>query len=254
MKTQYFEKTDLGLLIKEKAENILVMADFHIGYEEALNKQGIFVPRMQFKDIIARLNRIFNHLEKKRIKLSKIIVNGDIKHEFGKISDQEWRETLKTLDLMASNCKEVVLIRGNHDKIIGPIAQKRSVSVAQHFIVGKTLIIHGNEIPEQQTLKKCSTIIIAHEHPAVSLRDSSRVEKYKCFLEGKYKAKNLIVIPSFCLLTEGTDILTEKLLSPFLSGSIRDFKVYVLPENPGASETEISSPYYFGKVSGLLCR
>ncbi|MBU4015741.1 hypothetical protein KJ878_06140 [Patescibacteria group bacterium] len=47
------EIIDLGLLLNQ--EKILVFADFHIGYEEALNKQGILVPRFQFKDVIKRL-------------------------------------------------------------------------------------------------------------------------------------------------------------------------------------------------------
>ena len=43
MKIKELELIDLGIYIKKfKA---LVIADTHIGYEESLNKQGIFIPK-----------------------------------------------------------------------------------------------------------------------------------------------------------------------------------------------------------------
>jgi len=229
---------DLGLLIKDK--RILIFSDFHIGYEEALNKQGILVPRFQFKDVIKRLGKIFSEL--KKTKLEKIIINGDLKHEFGRISEQEWRETLRLLDFLTNFCNEIILVKGNHDTIIGPIAEKKKVKIVEYFLVGNTLIIHGNKIPEKGLLKKAKTIVIGHEHPAISLREDIRIEKFKCFLKGKYKRKKLIIMPSFCLATEGTDVLKEKLISPFLDHDLRNFEVFVVADKV----------YDFGKVKNLL--
>ena len=100
------EIIDLGLYF----DGNFVFSDFHIGYEEALNKEGILVPRFQFESIIKRLDKIFLKLNKKKI--DKIIINGDIKHEFGTISEQEWRHTLRLLDYLLKKCDEVVLIKG----------------------------------------------------------------------------------------------------------------------------------------------
>ena len=105
---------DLGLWLQK--EKILILADFHLGFEEALNRIGVFVPRLQFKDTVKRLEKIFE-----QVKPEKIIINGDLKHEFGKISMQEWRDTLKVIDLLSTHCKQIVLVRGNHDTILGPI-------------------------------------------------------------------------------------------------------------------------------------
>jgi len=234
---QNLEIVDLGLLLKQG--KILVFADFHIGYEEALNRQGILVPRFQFKDVIKRLGKIFSEL--KKIKIKKIIINGDIKHEFGKISEQEWRETLKLLDFLAKFCDEIILVKGNHDTIIGPIAKKRNVSVVDYCFAGDVLITHGHRIPNKNILKKAKTIVIGHEHPAISLREDVRIERFKCFLKGKYKRKNLVVIPSFCLATEGTDVLKEKLLSPFLDQNLRNFEISVVADKI----------YDFGKLKNL---
>ncbi len=219
------EIVDLALYLRKK--KILLIADTHIGYEEALNKQGILIPRFQFSSIVRRLEDIL----KKLPKLDRIVINGDIKHEFGKISEQEWRQTLKLLDLLQRYCDEIILIRGNHDKIIGPIAEKRNVEVMDDLIIDDILITHGSSIPEAIIRRTpCKSIIIGHEHPAVSLVDESRAETYKCFLKGKWRDKTLIVQPSFNQVTEGTDILKEQLLSPFLLQDMSDFRVYVVAD------------------------
>jgi len=229
------EIADLGLWIPKS--RTLVFADFHMGFEEALNKTGVLIPRFHLKDVITRLEKIFA-----KVKPETIVINGDIKHEFGKISEQEWRETLKLIDFLAKHCKRLVLVKGNHDKTAGHIAGKRGMETAGFFESGKILIIHGDKIPK--SIEKYSAIIIGHEHPAVSMRDSGRVERFKCFLCGKYLRKTLIVQPSFNLVTEGTDVLREKTLSPFLEQSLDRFKVYVAGDKT----------YDFGRIKDLRRR
>ncbi len=217
----------------------LVIADVHIGYEEALNKQGVLVPRLQFEEMAKRMNNTFDRLKNKNIK--KIIINGDLKHEFGTISEQEWRNTLKFLDLLAKHCNEILLIRGNHDTILGPIARKRNVKVVENIVIGNIFIAHGDKVPDKERLKKASTIIIGHEHPAISLKEGPRIETFKCFLKGKYKGKNLIVQPSFNSMIEGTDILRDEILSPFLKQNLDDFDVFIVEDKV----------YKFGKLGRL---
>ena len=239
------EIIDLGLLI----DKTLIISDTHIGYEEALNKQGVFVPRFQFKEVIIRLEKIFKKLGKKPIET--IVINGDVKHEFGRISDQEWRHTLRLLDFLGRHCKEVILVKGNHDKILGPIAEKRKVKVVEHYFINnkksikkktiknnKILVIHGDKIPSDDVLKETSTIIIGHEHPAVSVKEGPRVETFKAYLKGKWKNKTLIVQPSFFLVTEGSNILNEEILSPFLKQNLKNFKAWIVADKV----------YEFGKL------
>ena len=92
------------------------------------------------------------------------------------------------------------------------------------------MVIHGDKIPGKELLSQAGTIIIGHEHPAVSVKQGPRVELYKCYLIGKFKRKNLIVQPSLSLITEGTDILKDKQLSPFLKANIDDFFVYAVED------------------------
>jgi putative SbcD/Mre11-related phosphoesterase len=76
----------------------------------------------------------------------------------------------------------------------------------------------------------------------VGIRSFERVEKIKCFLKGKYNEKNLIAMPSFNFVTEGSDILNEKPLSPFLT-NIEEWEVY------GVENFEV---FYFGKTKDIL--
>ncbi|MBW3003266.1 metallophosphoesterase [Candidatus Woesearchaeota archaeon] len=224
MKLKDLEIIDLALY--HKKSKTLIVADIHMGYEEALNKQGILIPRHQHIETLKRLEQIL----KKPISIQTIIINGDLKHEFGTISETEWRHTLRILDLLSKYCKKIILIKGNHDTILGPIAKKRNLEIKDYYIIDSYYICHGHIIPDNSDFKKSKTIIIAHDHPAVSLKYGPRIETYKCFLVGKYKRKTLIVMPSFNLVAEGTNVLNEELLSPFLHQDLKNFNVYIVSE------------------------
>ena len=216
---------DVALYIKQ--HKILAFGDVHIGYEEALNKQGVLVPRFQFLDTMKRIKGIMEQLPGS---VDTVVINGDLKHEFGTIYNQEWKETLEFLDYIAGFCKEIVLVKGNHDTILGPIARKRNVKLVEYYLTDdkKLFFIHGDKIPTD--FPWCETIIMSNEHPAVSLRDGVRVEVYKCFLKGTWKGKELIVLPSFNVVTEGTDVIKEKLLSPYLHQNLDNFEVFVVAD------------------------
>jgi len=210
------EIIDLCLYLRK--EKILVVGDMHIGLEEALQKQGFFIPRFDIQEVIGRFKKIFSIVE-----IEKIILIGDVKHEFGAISDQEWRDTLKVLDFLLEK-RNLIIIRGNHDTILGPISKKRGIEIIEKYKVNKILFVHGDKIINDDS----KIIVIGHEHPAVSFK-SRPDEKFKCFLVGKFKNKTLIIIPSFNFLNEGGDITKEKTLSPYIK-NIKSFKVYVVED------------------------
>lgn len=229
---------DLALYIPKN--KTLIFSDFHLGYEEALTSRGTLVPRFQFRDTIDRLEKIFALVGN----VKKIVVNGDLKHEFGSISAQEWREVLKLLDYFAERCGKVVIVKGNHDAAIGAIARKRGIEIVKDCVIGSTLIVHGDKVIGTEKLEGIKTVIIGHEHPALGLRENKRFELFKCFLKGKWKGKALIVQPSFNLLQEGTDVLNGTFLSPYLKGAdLRNFEVWAVAK-PGETA-------YFGKIKNI---
>ncbi len=229
------EIIDLGLLI----EGTLIISDLHIGYEQSLNREGIMVPRFQYKKILERILEIVD-----RADISRVIVNGDFKHEFGRITRQEWEESLNFIEFLKENFDEIVLIKGNHDNFTKFIAGKTDLKVYGKYSIGDFVIMHGDKIPEDIMDLEESKIVIGHEHPCIGIRNGERLEKIKCFLKGNYKGKDLIVMPSFNFVTEGSDILHEKPLSPFLKNrSTDEFEVY------GVENFEV---LYFGKIKDIL--
>jgi putative SbcD/Mre11-related phosphoesterase len=216
-------------------EKVLIIADLHIGYEEALNKEGILVPRTMFGEMKKEILGLL------RLKPKIIVVNGDLKHEFGNISRQEWQETLEILEIMLKKSK-VFLIKGNHDTILEPIAKKKNLLVRDFYCFKDVCVIHGHKIPLNKEIYESKVIIMAHEHPAVSIQEGAKQELYKCFLLGKWKSKKIVVMPSFFCVFEGSDIRKEKLLSPFLNEKeIKDFEVFVLGDKV----------YKFGKLKNI---
>jgi putative SbcD/Mre11-related phosphoesterase len=227
------EIIDLALYLKKQI--ILVIADLHIGFEEMLNKQGILIPRHQLKDITEKLEKI---LSKYKPKIT--IINGDLKHEFGTISEQEWRDALKIVDFLGSKAR-LILVKGNHDTILGPISRKRNIELVEYYKIGDILIAHGDKIVDGDITKGVKTIVIGHEHPAVTLKEGGREERYKCFLKGKFNRKNLIVMPSMNTVTEGTDIINEKKLSPYLQKDLGNFRCFIAADRT----------YDFGKLKDI---
>ncbi|VVB81271.1 Calcineurin-like phosphoesterase [uncultured archaeon] len=196
----------------------LVISDLHLGYEESLQKRGVLVPKSMFKQIIRRLDWILN-----QIPVEKVILNGDIKHEFGTISVQEWREVLRLIEYFEKKNIELLAVKGNHDTIFGPIARKKQIKEVREATHKDILIVHGDYVPD----KPSKIIIIGHEHPAITLREKAKAEKFKCFLKGTYKKSVLIVLPSFNPLAEGTDVAKEEILSPLIK-NITNFEVYIV--------------------------
>lgn len=219
------EAIDLGLYLVE--HKTLLFSDFHLGFEESLNRQGIFVPRLHYKDIVARLDLIFLALQEQKKSVKTIVITGDLKHDFGRIQRQEWKDILNLTDYLLKHCSKLVLIKGNHDTILQPIANKKGIQLVPNYRVDSILVIHGDVLPKD--LHGVKTIIMGHEHPAIGLRAKGRVERYKCYLVGTYKRRTLIVQPSFNLLVEGSDVLHEQLLSPLLT-DISSFNTFVLDE------------------------
>ncbi|MFH2020397.1 MAG: metallophosphoesterase [archaeon] len=216
------EMVDLALFIKKP--KILVISDLQLGYEENLNKSGILIPRTQSDDSIKRIGRLIE-----KTKPSKIILNGDIKHEFGRISESEWSQVLRVVRFCQEK-SELVMLKGNHDNMLMPIAAKQKLLLLEYFEKENIYICHGHLIPDDKDYARAKIVIIGHEHPAITLVEGARREKYKCFLLGSYKNKALIVLPSFNNLTEGSDVLTEKILSPFLQQRLGNFEAFVIAD------------------------
>jgi hypothetical protein len=226
--TDEVEALDLALYLS--GERTLVLADVHLGYEAALLREGTLLPKRHLQALSDRLSRILDKLEiSAENPLHRVIINGDLSHQFGFLTYQESLDSFHLLNRLDALCNEIILLKGNHDGNLMPLTESgKRVLVYDSYQLGSVLFMHGNkeleEIPES-----IKTIVIGHEHPAIGLRDrvTGRVELYKCFLVGEYRGAKLVVQPSFNPLAQGSDLTRESCLSPLLDERrILNFEVY----------------------------
>ncbi|MDO8622876.1 MAG: metallophosphoesterase [archaeon] len=245
---------------------ILAVGDLHLGYEHAMRQSGVLIPETQIKEVINDLKVIFHEIKTKNLKLKKIVFIGDIKHSFN-YEYQEKNYFRKIMDFLKQNIKEknIIFIKGNHDTIDFSYVQnanfgapKNPTNKTQGFSGGKMkkdytckdiAFIHGDKSFKEIFDKKIKTIVLGHIHPSVILRDKQNIkrEKYKCFLVGKFKSKETIILPSFLNIIEGSPVNSYKdnykdYFSIIPKITLENFKVFVI----GNDKT-----YEFGKVKKL---
>lgn len=193
-----------SLLIEEKGERILAVGDLHLGYEESLNRGGVFVFRKMFDEMIAEFDKMFARVGK----VDKVILLGDVKHDFGRILRQEWDDVLGLFEYLGGKLSrggEIIIVKGNHDNYLKNIAFKRGARVEDFFVFGKYCFLHGDRDFKEIYDRGIEIWIMGHGHPAVKLSDGAKVESYKCFLVGQYKKRRVIIVPSFFEYFEGSD-------------------------------------------------
>ncbi len=221
------------------SEDALCIADLHLGYEEALmESSGISLPSGQLKDVESKLESAIS----KCGCVSRLIINGDLKHVFAESSRQEWNEVPVFIEFALSYVEEIILVRGNHDTFLGPLKRFGSaIKIVNTLSCGDTLFIHGHNRDFERILSDRSerVVVIAHEHPIIVLGDrvGARV-RLPCFLIGDLDVtRELIVMPAFSPLAGGTPVnlaSREELLSPILrSVGIDNMKVYAVDDAVG---------------------
>lgn len=214
-----FQIIDTALL--HVPSKTVILSDLHIGCESTA--PHILIPRSHYQELQAKLERIFTATKPKQI-----IINGDMKHAFGRIDDEEWRHSLRIIDLCQSY-GTLRVIEGNHDRVIAPILAKRGLVAYDHVQIDDVFICHGDTL--QHIPQGIKHIVVGHEHCAVTISDGQRKERYKCFLVGTYEKCTLICMPSTTTFTTGTDVLQEKLLSPYVTACVKKKKttdVYIV--------------------------
>lgn len=238
----------IDLAIYLPHQETLVIADLHLGYEQALQHDGILLPPGHLEKIKARLGPILDRLGAEG-RPRRLVINGDLKHRFAPLSRSEWRETLRLIEFLEKRFDEVLLLKGNHDRSIEYLAGGTCyLKVQRSLRQDELIIVHGDRHPQEGELRGAKLVLIGHEHPAVGLRSpiSGRLEVYKAFLRGPYRDdKRLLIQPSFNLLVKGSDLAQERAISPLICEErLGEFEVY-----PVSDEGEI---YSFGPLGPLL--
>ncbi len=208
------------------------MGDLHIGYDYMIQKSGVLFPERQIDGMIIELDEIFKIIKEKKYILKKIIFLGDIKHSFG-FEYREKNYLNKIFQFLKKHIEEknIIFIKGNHDTFNYSPRDK----LRNYYINDELAFTHGDKFFKSVFNKKIKTIVIGHIHPSIIISDKQNIrrEKFKCFLKGKYKNKNIIILPSFLSSAEGMTINKfkedyEDSFSIIPKKTLSNFEVYVI--------------------------
>ena len=218
-----------------KRLNSIVLADVHIGYEEEMASKGIFIPKVQKKRFLNIINRSIDIF-----KTNKIIINGDLKHSFSKLTRQEKTELTEIFQELKERGINTVVIKGNHDNYISLITEKfDNVDLVDSISIDNLVIFHGHTNIQ---LEENKIYIIGHEHPRLGLRDKLGFSrKLPCFLLAPLKNNSkALVLPAIGIYQAGNDISLNH--SNYMSPLMREFSIlekakpFVIIEKEGIME------------------
>lgn len=195
--------------------DLIVVSDLHLGLEAAVSYDGNYVPQFQLEEIKEDIRTL-----KKETDADRVLLNGDLKHEFKYTRFSEKDEIKEFFRLLKTMFKEIIVVKGNHDTFLDDVVTEESL-VDSHQEEG-ILFIHGNKALKSEEYE---TLVIGHEHPALELEDEIGItEKFDCFLYGQMKnGRNIIVMPAFSKMAGGSavNVMPKKdLLSPVLRNEV----------------------------------
>ena len=186
----------------------VVLGDLHLGYECALEQDGMYIPRTNSDSIRDALNDILFRYEPERV-----VLLGDIKHDF-RHSGYEEKNEVRGIMRLLSEATEVVAIKGNHDNFLQNIINDLGMLAADYVDLAGFRLEHGH------VDSGVRPVIIGHEHPSVRIPGSvGGGLKLQCFVHARQDG--VIVLPPFSPFSSGNDlVLDEKcVMAPALKSS-----------------------------------
>jgi len=189
-------------------DDALVIADLHLGCEAVLESEGLSIPRVQTKKIIECVDDLLAASAPRRL-----VIAGDLKHNFSRNLVQEWQDVAKFVDRIAAST-EVSVVRGNHDNYLGMILSQHGIPLKQETGLGETQVLHGHKRSGRTT-----GIVMGHIHPSISLgKGIGGKVKTPCFLY--HEDSDILVLPALSIVAGGTDVVrldVRPSISPILS-------------------------------------
>lgn len=186
----------------------VVLGDLHLGYESAMEDEGMYIPRMNTSSIRDALNRVLSIYEPKRV-----VLLGDVKHDF-KRSRFEAKEDIRMIANLVSEASDLIVVKGNHDNFLQNIMSDMGILAVDYADIGGFRLEHGHVDSGRRP------VIIGHEHPSVRIPGAvSGGMKIQCFVHAR--EDGVIVLPPFSPFSSGNDLVPDGrcILAPALGSS-----------------------------------
>jgi len=188
-------------LILEGKKKSLIVTDIHIGFENSLASNEIFIGKNStINETIQELSEIIDAENP-----DSVILLGDIKSSIKSISRNEWNEVPMFFEKIREKC-DVILVPGNHDANIQRLVPDNISMISSTGMVEENVLLtHGHTMPSEN-FSHVDKIIMGHIHPVFFQEDSVmngqrvwvsiKTEKEKIF-PNKSGELEIIIIPSF---------------------------------------------------------
>ena len=219
-----------------RSHSALILGDLHLGQEAGIfNHSPNTAPFMSTSSKMI-IDQLFYYVSK--LKILKIIINGDIKHSSKTLLRQEIIELRYLFSNSISEKIDIQLIRGNHDEYLD-IALKGINP--PHIKILNSVIIEGSERSiyifhghDDRTIDD-DIVILSHEHPAYILKSLNGAKaKLQAFVQVFTDTQGIIILPSANHISSGVPIRNNhRFNSPFLKNNKRKFKtMHIYPFDP----------------------
>ncbi len=188
-------------LILEGKKKSLIVTDIHIGFENTMASNEIFIGKnSSINETISELSEIID-----AEKPDSVILLGDIKSSIKSISRNEWDEVPMFFEQIRKKC-DVVLITGNHDANIQKLVPDNISMISSTGMVEENVLLtHGHTMPSEN-FSHVDKIIMGHVHP-VFFQEDSVVNGQRVWISMKTKKEEIFpnksgeleitIIPSF---------------------------------------------------------
>ena len=188
-------------LMIEGDKKSLVITDLHLGFENALSLNNVFLGKNKIvTEITKEIELIID-----KTKPDSLILLGDVKSGINSITKVEW-ETVPVFFENITKLIDTILVPGNHDANIEKlIPNEITLAGSKGIIIDDILLTHGHTMPSEN-FSQINTIVMGHIHPVFfekeSLINGERVwvsiisDKQKIF-HSKSGELELIILPSF---------------------------------------------------------
>lgn len=152
----------------------VVIGDLHLGYECTMEQSGMYLPRINTNSIRDSLNDIIYRYEP-----SRVVILGDIKHNFERPRSEEYIDVHTIMSLLLE-AVDTIVIKGNHDNYLQNIISDLGLIVKDYVDIMGFRLEHGHIDSGKRPT------IIAHEHPCIRIPERIGIGlKIHCFVYAK---------------------------------------------------------------------
>ena len=188
-------------LILEGKKKSLIVTDIHIGFENSLASNEIFIGKNStINETIQDLSEIIDAENP-----DSVILLGDIKSSIKSISRNEWNEVPMFFEKIREKC-DVTLVPGNHDANIQRLVPDNISLISSTGMVEENILLtHGHTMPSEN-FSHVDKIIMGHIHP-IFFQEDSVINGQRVWISIKTEKENIfpnksgeleiIIIPSF---------------------------------------------------------